>query len=78
MLHGHMLGGVSHHAGGMMCVGKEREAEALEVQGARPCDFTGRPMRGIVEFDKIGFEPENLNALITLALAFNKEQKPKT
>ena len=48
LMHGNMLCGV-HSGGAMFRVGKDREAEALAIAGARPMDFTGRPMGGMVE-----------------------------
>ena len=48
MLDGHMLCGV-HKGGGMFRVGKDNFDAALAVEGARPMDFTGRPMKGFVD-----------------------------
>ena len=50
MLNGNMLCGV-HKNGGMFRVGKEHEATALAISGARPMDFTGRPMAGFIDVD---------------------------
>lgn len=47
MWHGNMLCGVEGRRF-MFRVGKELEAEALARPGARPMDFTGKPMRGFV------------------------------
>lgn len=46
--YGHMVCGV-HKGGAMFRVGKEREAAALAINGARPMDFTGRVMGGFVD-----------------------------
>ena len=54
-----MFGGISFMLGGNMCcgvmgndlvvrVGPERHEEALAKPHARPMDFTGRPLRGLV------------------------------
>lgn len=77
MHRGHMLCGI-HKGGGMFRVGKDRQAEALEVEGARKMTFTGRPMGGMVEC-----APETLaddarrRALLGFALAFNLSQAAK-
>ena len=57
-----MLGGLAFMLGGHMCcgvvgddlmvrVGAERHEAALAAPGARPMDFTGRPMKGFVFVD---------------------------
>ncbi|PWE33062.1 hypothetical protein DDZ14_06475 [Maritimibacter sp. 55A14] len=48
--HGHMLCGI-HARGAMYRVGKASEPAALAIPGARPMDFTGRKMGGIIETD---------------------------
>lgn len=50
LLNGNMVCGV-HKDGFMYRVGKAAEAEALELEGARPLSFTGRKMGGMVETD---------------------------
>lgn len=47
MLRGNMLCGVEGRRY-LFRVGRELEAEALARPGAKPMDFTGRPMRGFV------------------------------
>lgn len=42
----------------MVRVGPERHAEALRRPGARPMDFTGRPMKGFVFVASEGLESE--------------------
>jgi len=60
-----MFGGLSFLVHGNMCcgvvgdelivrVGKGGAAEALEQPGARPMDFTGRPMAGWVTITPVG------------------------
>lgn len=50
MLDGHMLCGI-HKGGAMYRVGKAASNSALAIDGTRPMDFTGRPMRGFVDVD---------------------------
>ena len=70
MLNGNMLCGV-HKNGGMFRVGKELEAEALAIEGARPMDFTGRPMAGFidVEDDLLGDDTRR-HKMLALAQAY--------
>lgn len=48
MLNGNMLCGV-HKEGAMYRVGKDHEAQALALLGARKMNFTGRPMGGFID-----------------------------
>lgn len=48
LLHGNMVCGV-HKGGAMFRVGKDREAAAMAISGARPMDFTGRVMGGFID-----------------------------
>ncbi|MCG6902758.1 MAG: TfoX/Sxy family protein [Rhodobacter sp.] len=48
MLNGNMLCGV-HKGGGMFRVGKDNAAGALTIEGARPMQFTGRKMGGMID-----------------------------
>lgn len=48
LLNGNMFAGVANHDSFMFRVGKDRESEALKRLGARPMDFTGRKMGGLV------------------------------
>ena len=70
MLNGNMLCGV-HKNGGMFRVGKELEAEALAFEGARPMDFTGRPMAGFIDVDDdlLGDDDRRLR-MLALAQAY--------
>jgi TfoX/Sxy family transcriptional regulator of competence genes len=69
MSRGNMVCGV-HRGGGMFRVGKDRAAEALEIPGARPMTFTGRPMPGMVECaPEVLDDDERRSALAALALA---------
>ncbi|MBR9651862.1 TfoX/Sxy family protein [Thalassovita aquimarina] len=72
LLHGNMVCGV-HKNGGMFRTGKEREAEALAIDGARPIDFTGRRMGGIVDVDEDLMADDARRArLMALALAHTR------
>lgn len=52
------------------------EQEALKRKGAKPMDFTGRPMKGYVFVDEGGFQNEkDLNYWIQLAIDFNPKAK---
>jgi len=56
----------------MARVGPSRHAQALEHPHARPMDFTGRPMRGLVFVAPEGLESEkDLVFWLELALAYN-------
>ncbi|NNE80233.1 MAG: hypothetical protein HKN18_08185 [Silicimonas sp.] len=67
MLDGHMLCGV-HKGGGMFRVGKERHAEALEIEGVSEMAFTGRKMGGLVDVtDAVMADDERRGALMALA-----------
>ncbi|MCY6380262.1 TfoX/Sxy family protein [Hoeflea prorocentri] len=48
LLNGNMFAGVANHDSFMFRVGKDLEAEALTRPGARPMDFTGRKMGGLI------------------------------
>ena len=48
LLNGNMFSGVANHDSFMFRVGKELEGEALQRPGARPMDFTGRKMGGLI------------------------------
>lgn len=74
---GHMLGGV-HKGGGMFRVGAANVAAALAIEGARPMDFTGRPMKGFVDVSDEAMDDEASRlALLRLALEFTASLPPK-
>lgn len=78
-----MFGGMAFMVDEKMCLGvvkeelmaridPEAESEALEREGARPMDFTGRRMKGFVFVGGEGIDKEDdLEYWIDLALAFN-------
>jgi TfoX/Sxy family transcriptional regulator of competence genes len=83
-----MFGGLCFMVNGKMCVGVEskrlmvrldptRYDEALQKEGCRPMDFTGRVMKGyvFVDIDAL-ITDEQLEYWIALALEFNKLAKP--
>lgn len=82
-----MMGGLTFMVKGKMCVGVETnrlmaridpatEPEALRRPGAKPMDFTGRPMRGFVFVDMKNLRTaRELTYWLNLALAFNPKAK---
>jgi hypothetical protein len=82
-----MMGGLCFMVDGKMCIGVEKSRlmarigpdayeTALTRKGCRPMDFTGRPMRGFVFVDEVGFaEDENLAYWLDLALSWNPSAK---
>ncbi len=77
MLNGNMLCGV-HKDGGMFRVGKENQAAALEIEGAGPMAFTGRPMGGMVDVDDEALADDARRAeLMRLAMQFVGALPPK-
>ena len=77
-----MFGGLAFlRAGSMLCgvlgdelmvrVGPERHDQALRRSGARPMDFTGRPMKGYVFVGPAGYRsPTALARWVEAALQF--------
>jgi len=56
----------------MVRIGEEASIEALTKEGAHPMDFTGRPMKGYVFVDPIGFDmDDDLEYWIQLCINFN-------
>lgn len=77
MFRGHMLCGV-HKGGAMFRVGKDSQAAALQIPGAREMTFTGRPMGGMIETDsELLADDARRKSLLGIALAFNRSQPPK-
>ena len=85
-----MFGGLAFLVNGHMCcgingedlmlrVGPEGQADALARPGARPMDFTGRPLRGFVYVDASGYRtPSALASWIDRALRFVESLPPKS
>lgn len=77
MVRGHMCCGVMADAL-MVRVGPDQYEEALKQPFARKMDFTGRPMRGLVTVDALGFETEeDLTAWVQRGLDFVLFLPPK-
>ena len=75
--HGNMVCGV-HQGGGMARVGKQAEAEALQIPGISPLSFTGRRMGGMVEMTQDALDDDARRAqLIRMALAYASTLPPK-
>ena len=78
-----MMGGLAFMVDGKMCVGVVRDLlmarvgelqydQALSSKGAKPMDFTGRPMKGYVFVSPDGVDAEeDLDQWIQLCLKFN-------
>ena len=79
-----MFGGLSFMVRGHMCcgvvkddlvvrVGADGQGEALAQPGARPMDFTGRPMKSMVFVSPGGTKTDvSLKAWVKRGLAFSK------
>lgn len=77
MLDGHMLCGV-HKGGGLFRVGKERYAEALQIDGAGLMTMTGRPMGGMVDVsDEAMADDARRGQLMGLAVENIRSLPPK-
>ena len=84
-----MFGGLCFMFGGHMCagvvndelmlrVGEARFESVLSREHARPMDFTGRPMKGMVYVGKHGLETKaQLQSWLTPALQFVDSLPPK-
>jgi len=75
MLNGNMLGGAHREKSGeqlfMFRVGKDSEAAALSLPGARPMRVGDRsPMRGFVFVDASQCDDSQLKAWVSMALAY--------
>ena len=78
-----MFGGMAFMVNGKMCVGvvkddlmarinPEQQDAALERNGCREMEFTGKPMKGYVFVDPFGTEKDqDLKYWVQLALDFN-------
>ena len=77
LVNGHMSVGVAK-ADLMVRVGPERHLDALNLPGARPMDFTGRPMKGFVFVGAAGSETlEAVDLCLGLSLEFVLALPPK-
>jgi TfoX/Sxy family transcriptional regulator of competence genes len=84
----HMFGGLSFLSDGnllvcvwhddlMVRVGRDATEEALTRPGTRPCDVTGRPMRGWVVVDGAMLDDDVLQEWTERARAFVATLPPK-
>ncbi len=61
----------------MMRIGPDNYEEALEKEGCRPMEFTGRAMKGFVYVDETALNTKKkLETWMKLALDYNKIAKP--
>ncbi len=78
-LNGHMLCGTMKGGDAMFRVGSAQEADALSRPGARPMDFTGRPMRGFVIVSQAGLADDRMiGEWIAIATRFVGALPPKS
>ena len=77
LLHGTMVGGVGGR-GTLYRVGKEREAEALTLDGVTPMTHGGRKIGGLVRLCDAGFADNTLRArIMEMALTSTASLPPK-
>lgn len=77
LMNGNMVCGV-HQGGGMARVGKDLEAQALEIEGVDPLSFTRRPMGGMVEMNVAALEDSGVRkAILGLATSFARSLPKK-
>jgi hypothetical protein len=83
-----MFGGICFMLNGHMCCGVERDnlmlrlgdgaGAALSEPGARPMDFTGKPMRGMIFVGLEGYSSErSLRNWVSRAAKFARSLPPK-
>ncbi len=77
MLHGHMCCGIAREAL-MVRVGPEAYEETLARPHARPMDFTGRALKGMVYVDAGGYRSKKaLRQWVERGVAFVSSLPPK-
>ncbi|MEO4040903.1 TfoX/Sxy family protein [Hoeflea sp. CAU 1731] len=77
LLNGNMFAGVANHDSFMFRVGKELEEDALARPGARPMDFTGRKMGGLIWVDADAAIDAGLEQWIDFTARFVGSLPPK-
>ena len=78
MLHGNMFAGLIKDEL-MLRVGTDRSDELLARPGARPMDFTGKPMKGYLYVEPSAFAtPDALKGWLGHALSFVDTLPPKS
>ena len=82
-----MMGGLCYMVDDKMCIGindnsimaridPEQYQDLLQKKGARPMDFTGRPMKGFIFVGPEGTDmEEDLESWVNLCLEFNPKAK---
>lgn len=76
MVRGHMTVGVLGDDL-IVCVGPEAYEDALASPAARPMDFTGRPMTGMVSVTGADLDDAALGAWVRRGLTFTASLPPK-
>ncbi|HVL99118.1 MAG TPA: TfoX/Sxy family protein [Egibacteraceae bacterium] len=76
MVRGHMTVGVLGDDL-IVRVGRERYEDALARPAARPMDFTGRPMTGMVFVAAAGLDDVTLDGWVRRGLSFTRSLPPK-
>lgn len=83
----HMFGGTCFMLNGKMCIGVVKDEimcrigpdasdEALQRNGCREMDFTGKPMKGYVYINADGYKnKKDFDYWISLCVTFNKKSK---
>ena len=78
LVNGNMACGVAGGDDLMVRVGPDNHEDALSRPHARPMDFTGRPMRGMVYVARPGFESDkDLAAWVESGASFARSLPPK-
>lgn len=79
MIHGHMTSGITKTGDLMLRVGPEAYEACLTLPGARPMDFTGRPMKGLIYVDPDTCpDPDSLAIWLGRALSFTRSLPAKS
>ena len=76
MLNGNMVAAASRR-GLLLRVGKERQAEALAQNGARPMVMRGRAMEGYIYLDPPGMSKQTVQNGLRMAVAYVQTLPPK-
>jgi TfoX/Sxy family transcriptional regulator of competence genes len=77
MLNGHMCCGVTR-SDLMVRVGPDAYEDSLAQPHARPMDFTGRPMKGMIYVGAAGYQDDaSLRAWVDRGVAFASSLPPK-
>ncbi len=78
LANGNMACGVTGDGTLMVRVGPQDQADALAEKGARPMDFTGRPLKGFVYVDAAGHRGQDqLKTWVVRGLTFARSLPPK-